>query len=585
MLCLKHPLSSNPQAYLLVSCLLILFAFAGPELWSQSISPTTYQMPPKAIADLADAPPTPSVSLSPDHQNLLVMVRPGLPPISELAQPELRLAGIRFNPQTNGPSRRIYYTRLELIDLKTLKHREISGLPQHPRIRDMSWSPDGKSMAFTLTREHAVELWVIDVAQATARQLSRQRLNAIYGSPFYWLPDSRALVCKIVPGDRGEAPQPPAVPRGPVIRQSLGKKAPARTYQDLLKNPLDEAQFEYYMQSRIAIITLDGKEHAISEPAMYRRAVPSPDGKYLLVETLHRPFSYLVPVYRFARTVQIWNLQGQNIRQLADLPLAESVPIGFGAVPTGPRSFGWRADAPAAVYWVEAQDGGNPHVKADIRDKLFVLDQPFEGQPQELLAMGLRFRGITWGNDDLALVNEFWWRNRKTRTWIIHPGRPGTKAEILFDRSYEDRYSDPGRPVVHPNAAGKPVLLTGNKGRNIFLIGEGYSPEGNRPFIDQLNVKTRKTRRWWRASGPFYERPYALLDAKKMKLLTRRESREMPPNYFIREVKKNRLVQLTDFPHPAPQLAGVKKELIRYKREDGVDLSATLYLPPGYTKE
>ncbi|MDQ7051765.1 MAG: hypothetical protein Q9P14_02250 [candidate division KSB1 bacterium] len=342
-------------------------------VFAQSGTEYQYRMPPKAIVDLADAPPTPSVSLSPDSRWLLVMERPNLLPLRELAQPELRLAGRRFNPRTNGPSRSRYYTQLSLLNLDDRSTRPILGLPDDPRIRDIRWSPDGRWIAFSHTRHDAVELWVVDVTAAKARRLADVRLNGVYGTLYRWMPDSKSLICKIVAENRGEPPTPPEVPTGPTIRETTGHKAPARTYQDLLKNPFHEKQFEYYMKSRLARIDLNGQVTGLTETALYTFFEPSPNGEYLLVQSIHRPFSYLVPVYRFPRRVEVLDRNGKLVKQLADLPLAEEVPIGFGAVPTGPRAFGWRSDAPATVYWVEAQDGGDPRAKVDIRDKVFML--------------------------------------------------------------------------------------------------------------------------------------------------------------------------------------------------------------------
>lgn len=547
-------------------------------------------MPPKAIANLIDAPVTPHVMVSPDRQWLLLMHRPSLPPISELAQPELRLAGLRINPRTNGQSRRPYYNKLTLKHIDDRAEKDITNLPDGARIGTVRWSPDGERIALTITQETGIELWMAEVSTGRAKRLTRARLNQASArardqasvAPFHWLSDSQTLVCRIVPSERGPAPDTTTVPSSPVIQENVGKKAPSRTYQDLLKNPYDEALFEYYLTSQIIRVALDGKTSPIGSAGLITRAEPAPNAQYILVETIHRPFSYLVPFYRFPKRVEIWDLEGRIVHQVVDLPLAEEVPIAFDAVPTGPRSFGWRADAQATLHWTEAQDGGDPQVQADVRDRVYMLEAPFKGDPIPLVSLSLRFRSIIWGSENLAWVSERWWKTRRERDWIVKPASPEAGPRLIFDRSYEDRYSDPGRPLLQQTPSGTTILLTANKGSTLFLAGDGASPEGDRPFLDELDLPTGKTRRLWRSEAPYYERVIELLDDGPKRLLTSRESKSDPPNYCLRDLRAKDIRPLTDFPHPAPELANVQKELIRYKRDDDVELTATLYLPAGY---
>ncbi len=544
-----------------------------------------YRIPPTAIADLIDALPTPAVNLGPNRQWLLLMQQPSLPPISEISQPELRLAGIRINPRTNGPSRTRHYRSLTLQRVSDGEQRPVLGLPADARVGSVQWSPDGRKIAFTITQDTGVALWVADPATGEARAITEPRLMTAYGRPYHWISDSRTLICRFVSKERGDPPQEPQVPKGPVVQENIGKKAPTRTYQDLLQNPHDEALFEHYLTSRVVQVTLDGTVTPIGSEGIIARATPSPDGKYVLVESIHRPYSYLVPIRRFPERVEIMDRSGKVVRLLADLPLAEQIPVAFGAVPVGPRSFGWRADQPATAYWTEAQDGGDPNTAAEVRDRVYTLSEPFDGDPVELVALGLRYGGLEWGHETLALVSEWWWDNRKTRTWIIDPSAPGSAPKLLFDRSFEDRYNDPGDPVFTDTPQGTSVMLTTDNGNTIFLRGRGASPEGDRPFLDRLDLRTKKSDRLWQSEAPYYEYPVDLLDAEAPAVLTRRESISEPPNYFVRNIATGDLRAVTDFPHPAPQLAEVYKEQIRYQRADGIQLTATIYLPPGMQPE
>jgi len=545
----------------------------------------TYRNPSPALTRIVEAEATPSVSLSPDRSWMLLQERPNLIDLIDLAQPELRIAGRRINPRTNGASRTRPIHGLLLKSVADLGEKRIGGLPAEARIQHVRWSPDSRHVFFSLTRQDGIESWVAAVDTAQARKLGKLRLNATAGRPCLWTPDSQALICRTVPRERGAEPQRTPTPAGPVIRSNAGESAPARTYQDLLKNPHDEALFEFYLTTQLVRLGLDGKHVALGKAALIWSVDISPDGNYLLVETLHRPFSYLVPASRFPLLVEIWAADGSPVRRIVDLPLRDNIPLGFGSVPTGPRSHEWRDDAPATLVWAEALDGGDARAEASERDRVFLLPAPFDGKPIPLATLGLRYAGIRWGNDNIALVSEFWWKSRRTRTWVVRPGDPSAEAFKLFDRSFEDRYNDPGSPVSTPDAAGRSLLLTNAKGTILWLNGDGASSEGDRPFLDRLELRSGKSERLWRSEAPHYEYVVVPLDDKMRTVLTRRESKEQPPNYFERSIKGDELRQLTRFPHPTPQLAGLQKELIRYERDDGVALTGTLYLPPGYTPE
>ncbi|MFZ5981927.1 MAG: S9 family peptidase, partial [Candidatus Zixiibacteriota bacterium] len=514
---------------------------------------------------------------------ILLMHYPGLPSIEEVAQPELRLAGFRFNPRTNGPSRGWFYNDLSFMSMEGGDEIKISGLPEKKHIANVSWSPDGKRVAFTNTADDKITLWFIDVAGKSAAQLSSAAINDIYAAPFHWLSDSRTLVAMTVPNDRGEVPPEPTVPSGPTIQENLGEAAPAPTYQDLLKNEHDAQLYEYYLTVQIVKITLDGQITTLGEKGIYSNCNPSPDGKYFATTRIHRPFSYTLPASRFPKLVEVWDRDGKFVYQVADLPLADKIPVAFGSVAEGRREYGWRADADATLYWVEAQDGGDAAAEADIRDKVYMLPAPFDGEPVELLALELRYSDIDWGDDNLAIVSSWWWNTRTNRAWRIYPGHPEKEPIKLMDYSWEDRYNDPGRPMYRLTERGVWVLMTADKGNTIFLSGAGASPEGDRPFLDEFDLRTMKTKRLFRSEAPYYETVVKILDIDKRLVMTSREAVDQPPNYFLRDLKKNQLTQLTFFPHPTPQLAKAQKELIKYERADGVQLTATLYLPDGYS--
>ncbi|MEQ9443637.1 MAG: prolyl oligopeptidase family serine peptidase [Cyclobacteriaceae bacterium] len=544
-----------------------------------------YQIPPQAMADLINAPLTPLVSVNNNHEWMVLLERSGYPPIEELAQPELRLAGLRINPRTNGASRGGHYTGMAIKPLDGSDPISVTGLPEAPKIENVSWSPDGQKIAFTLTQEEGIELWITDVNRQQAEKLTDAIVNdAMRGLPYAWLSGSKTIVYKSVVVDRGEEPQAALAPTGPVIQVTTGEKSPARTYQDLLQNAQDEALFTYYGTAQLQALDIETRESKpLGEPALFAEVSPSPDGNYVLVVKMHPPFSYLVPYYRFPMTVEAWDREGTLVQAIAEIPLAENIPIGFNAVEDGPRDFTWRHDQPATIYWVEAQDGGDPSREVDIRDQLFYWKAPFTEEKQASIPMKLRYGGITWGNDDLAIVSEWWWSNRQQITSAFDPEGEEASKRVLFDRSFEDRYNDPGTFETKVNEYGQSVLLTDELGEVLYLTGEGASSEGNRPFVDAFTLATKETERLWQSEAPYYESPVQLLNVAENTVLTRRESREEPPNYYIRNWKADKLTALTEFPHPFPALKNIEKQVVSYQREDGVALQGDLYLPEGYT--
>ncbi len=547
--------------------------------WQHASGQDQYQRPPENLAQLVDAPVTPAISVSPDGQVLLMMHRPSLPSIEELAQPELRLAGMRINPVISGPSRTGHYVSLGLVRLGEEAERTVSGHPSDGRIRNVRFSPDGSRVAYTVDTWDRIDLYVAEVESAKSRRLLDAAVNdAASGAPYQWVPDSGSLVVLTVPAGRGPMPASPSAPAGPVIQENLGEMAPARTYQDLLANPHDEALFRHFAQSEVVQVMMDGTVREMGQPGLVTDARPSPDGKYVLVEHLHEPFSYLVPAYRFAHSLTVYELGGGPLREVARLPLAENVPTAFGSVPAGPRSMAWRADEPSTLVWVEALDGGDARAEVPYRDEVFMLPSPFDGTPVSLVTLPLRYGGITWGDESTALVRESWWSTRKSRTYVVNPGSPGAEPRTLFDLSTEDRYADPGFPLTRPTGYGTSVLRL--DGRAIYLSGQGASPEGNRPFLRRMDLETEEVEELFRSSAPHYERPVSLLD--ETRLLTLRESAAEPPNYVVRDLRDGSVQAATYFEHPYPDLAAIQKESLQYAREDGVPLSATLYLPPGY---
>ena len=571
----------SPSASLRPLAAVLLLA-AGTQLASAQ---ATYRQPPAAVAQILDAPATPTALLSPDRARIVLLERPGLPSITEIAAPEYRVAGIRLNPRTSGPSRQSPSRAMSVMPISGGTPTPIAiSLPRDGGISYTNWSPNGRLISFVVSTDSALTLWVADLAAATARQLSTRRLNAVLGAPCDWTGDD-ALVCTFVPATRGAEPVMVAVPAGPIVQEALsGQEARAATYQDLLKNPHDEAIFAHYATSQLARVSLNGDLREMGAPAIISAASASPDGRWVLVTSVARPFSYSVPLNFFPTRIEIWTPEGTVAHAVATRPLMERVSWGGDGAQPGPRNPSWRSDVAATLTWVEALDGGDAKREVPKRDRVLALAAPFSGEPRTVFESQWRARGITWGRADLAIAREGNSKDRKARTWVIDPS--GNKApRLLWDLSSEDRYGDPGAFHTKLNARGRSVVAFTPDGRSAFLRGNGASPEGDRPFIDRIDLASGKTERLFRSTAPYYETVVDVMDDRGQRLLTRRESGSEPPNYFLRDlVRRVAPQQLTRFADPAPQFAGVKREVVQYRRKDGVQLQATVYLPPGYDK-
>jgi dipeptidyl aminopeptidase/acylaminoacyl peptidase len=566
----------------MVRSLILLLCFL-PLVLQDLSAQDTYMVPSQELVDLVDGARSPSVSFSPDQNTLLLQDVPSLPSIAELAQPELRLAGIRINPNTNGPSRSGYVIGFTLRDMDTGEDRAVTGLPENPVMTNVSWAPDGAHFVFLLNTPDSLELWVVNVTTAIARKLTTGSVNnTYYGSPLNWTRDGDALIVNMLPDQRGDVPQKSLIPTGPVIEENLGETRPARTYQDLLQDSHDEDLFEFYFTSQLVEVSLNGNKKNIGGPAIYRSVNLSPDGNYLLVNRTEKPFSYRVPASRFPQNIQVWDRDGNRVHQFAELPLADRVPIAFSATTEGPRSVSWRNDAPATLGWVEALDGGDPSVDVPYRDRLYTLAAPFMGEPTVHIDLEYRYAGLQWSDEGFALVSEFWREDRHRRTWKIDTENTEMEPELIFDLSTEDRYADPGSPEMRRSEYGTWVLNTADGGNTLLMSGIGATPEGNRPFLSTFNLETKEVTELWRSESPYYERIVTLLDDDGTRAITRREAVDMQPNFYIRNIQSGELEQITHFEHPTPQLKDVYKEFIQYEREDGVQLSATLYLPSDY---
>jgi len=577
----------------LALALLALGTAVAAQVPSATDSPK-YVLPPKHIVDVFDAETLPGTVVSPNHQVLALTRGRAYPTIAELSQPMLRLAGSRVNARTNGPFRASGLPGTGIYEI-TLK--KIAGgvetkvtMPAQARISNVKFSPDGSKLAFLQTKDTGIELWIADVSTGAAKAIvsGSDRINSTTGDPCDWVRDNATMICTLVPANRGAEPDKPMVPSGPNVQENYGKAAPAPTFEDLLVTTHDDALFTYYFTSQLTAVNVTtGAKTAIGQPGILESTSPSPSGELVLVSRVKKPYSHTVPLNGFARDVEIWKRSGELAKKLADVPSREGTTLT--GVEPGPRSFHWRADQPATIIWVEALDGGDNRAKVPFRDKVLTVTAPFTAQPAEFTKTEWRYGGLNFTDTGIALLTETDRATRMTRSWIIEQGQAPRK---VWERKQDAAYTNPGTPITRREVSGRggggggrggdssaPIIQNGDF---IYLSGEGASAEGDRPFLDRLNLKTLQTDRIFRSSSESLESFVAPLNDDMTKFLTRYETQKEVPNFFARDAGANAKTAVTSFKDPQPQVRDILRQYVTYKRADGVTLSGTLYLPPGY---
>ncbi|HKP32955.1 MAG TPA: prolyl oligopeptidase family serine peptidase [Chitinophagaceae bacterium] len=547
----------------------------------------TYKTPPKEILDLVMAKPTPGIYINNKGDWMVLLERSEFPTIEEMAQPELRIGGLRLNPKNFGPSRNNAFVNLQLQQIGTKKLFDISGLPEKLRAGNLQFSPDEKKLAFVHNGIDRIDLYVVDIETKAAKKINKSPLNTAMGGTYTWAGNDR-LIYKIVPEQYRKYPGEQQAPRGPVVQENLGKAAASRTYQDLLKNAYDEDLFDYMATSQLVLNDMTG-ETKIGAPTIYRSFSLSPDKNYLLLQTVSKPFSYLVPAFGFPHEVSVVDLTGKLVKTLAKNPSTEGQPIGFDDASTFPRNFSWRDDEPNTVVYVQALDKGLGRNKSyEFRDAMMSVNILAGTDPKELFKTKRRLNNVIWGNATTAIEYESMTFDRKIQMNKFNPSTG--EMELLFERSSNDAYSDIGFPMTAINQYGRNALIILKNG-NILLRSQGSSPQGDMPFVQQFDLKNKKGTIIWRCEAPYYETVIDVIDPDKNIYLTSRESQTEVPNYYLLTINSKKgkstvnRTAVTDFKNPYPQLEGVVKQKISYKRDDGIDLTGDLYLPKGYNKE
>lgn len=542
-----------------------------------------YQKPSAEILKLADYERPPSVLMDSKKDWVVFTYRPTYKTLEDLNQQEMKLGGLRINPMTNISSSVTYSNNLKVRKINDKKEIQVKGLPNHPKITNISFSPDEKKIAFTHTTAKGVELWIVDLETAAAKKITHDDLNANFGSSYVWYKDSQNLLIKVLPKNRPALiDSSKDLPTGPIVSTADGKVSQNRTYQDLLKNPQDEKNFEILTASDLYSVDLNGNLNKVKDQDMYAGLSFSPDGNYLMVTTIKKPFSYIVPLHRFPMTTTIYDLKGNVIKVVNEVPLNEIMPKGFASVRTGKREMGWRSDVPASLVYAEALDGGDQSKTAEYRDEIYTWEAPFNAAPKPFFKTKQRYEGTRWTNDHYAIVSEGWYDTRNTKSFLVDLNNGASK--VIDDRNYQDVYNDPGNFNTTKNQFGRTVIDI--KGGKAYLIGEGFTKDGQHPFIDEMDVETLKKKRVYISNIKGAKEDIVdIINPSKGEILTVQQSASEYPNYYKKNIKSNKTQPVTNFPNPFESIKDVYKEVITYKRNDGVILTGTLYLPANYDRK
>lgn len=563
----------NPRLPIFITVLLLgLFMFAA-NIEAQEL----YKEPSDEIKNILEAPGLPDIRVNSGSEWMMKLYSPNMLDISEISRPRYHLAGYRINPDNNGPS----LSRSPLnsgITFENLETGEVVNvnLPDGASIDHVSNAPGGEYLSFSMVTEESYLLYKLEIGENEPTLITEKQLNAVSGSPCSWLNADEKL-CKFIPSDRGDEPAGSDVPEGPLVQESTDRPTPVRTFQDLLDSPHEKDLFEYYFTSQLKVVNVhDGETKKIGDPVIFDQVSPSPERQYLFVSKTVRPFSYIVPDHWrqndwFARDMEVWDMNGEKITTIANLPLSEEVAVYSNR--TGPRDIHWKRGTESDLVWVELDEDSDHYTESIYRSAY-----PYD-EKEKIFSLEDNYWSLLWTNNGKAVITEvdrYPYRAASwQRTWVLDI-ESDEAPFLMWDRSIEDQFDDPGSPLGGGNSVR-------NDGDWIYLRGDGQSPDGARPFIDKINITDGETERIWQSGEHYYEYPVSMISEEV--IMTRKESAEIPPNYMLLDLNSGEERALTNIEDPAPQLRNVERRVLVYEREDGVQLAGTAYLPPGYEWE
>lgn len=542
---------------------------------------TSYQRPELLIDSMVRAGSFSTPFMNHQGSALIKAFYVEMPSLAYVSREQIKLGGVRFNPKNFTAISNYYINQISYFDILEKKERPIP-FPKEAILRGISWSPDGKKVAITMEKEFCQELWIIAIPSLQKNQVPGVCLNSILKKEIEWIDSSKMFLPLRTLEQNKKLVLKKSIPQGPVVMESKGVISRNRTYSDLLKDPQDEAYFQKALSSQMAIYNIDKKvKKLVGKPGLFLTAEVSPSKRKILVDQIQRPYSYTVPFYYFATEAQVWDLNGRPIYSFSKVGPFENLPIS--GVPMGPREIGWIKNEKESLFYVEALDKGDWEVSAPYRDEIIKLEWKEVEKPElkSLMKLKNRFSNIEFVEIPGKLLIQDYERDKEWVTTFLLTQKEGeSDTRILFSLSENDDYNNPGAPYKRLNKEGKEVIAYNSNQNAIYFTGEGATEKGNRPFLKRMNLETLQTEEIFRSSDVSYERFENFVFGDFNKFITSYESQRESPRILMYEGSKPKLLYADLNPYDI--FSRIKKEIITYKRQDGVLLSGILYYPLNY---
>ena len=546
-------------------------------------SDSVYQLPCERIVEIFDRPLHPLVSVLHGQDKMMSYDLSIYIPLEWLAQEVVHYGEINIYSRSRSRPRVNFHSGIHVVDIssatkgleETSFHSTRLDLPKNSAFGGGMPSFSGHAL-FTIEYLYdRMVLWHVDTSTYETRVLLDGGLTQVTNSVASWFPDNVNLLVSLIPENMEKPELASNVPTGPIIRETTGRESRIITRPNLIQDSHEEALFEYYATTQLGVLnTITGELRRIGSPGVITSTLVSPNSRFVLVHEHIKPFSKTVAYWHFPSRWYVYDLVENREIELVRHP--QAVPQ-FGRVQTGKRWFSWHPLMDASLIYVEALDGGESNAPATYRDDIRLLNHPFRGNGRRLFRTAQRLQEISFIDRDTYILSEFEWRTNTTITTLVNSRN---RRHQISRRHIRAIYDSPGSPVTYTTNRGQTLVL--RQGNYIFFIGDGVSRDSRVPFVDKLNVNTFVRQRIVEFDEEDFVQILDFYNNNPERLLILRQNRTTPNNMFLVNLADNTEIALTQIVDNVPELTNLPTRVIRYMREDGVQLSGLLYLPANF---